>query len=143
EPATPLAFALGHSVSRNVASLGGQNRRHGRRSGRPRAGGAGDTMCRGRRGRDASRMPDRSSAFPPPRLKTGLRARSGRIWRVRQTRSMAVAPTTASSAAFRRSRNMAKRAVGAEEKLASGGERRKDESVKAIEARARVGAHEL
>ena len=28
------------------------------------------------------RLPDRSSAFPPQRLKTGLRARSGRIWRV-------------------------------------------------------------
>src|SRR5271166_6351157 len=47
---------------------------------RPRAGGAGDTMCPGRRSRDAGKTPDRSSEFPPQRSKTGLRARSGRIW---------------------------------------------------------------
>src|SRR5271166_3443493 len=53
----------------------------------PRAGGAGDTMCRVRRWQDAGKTPDRSSAFPPRRSKTGLRAQSGRIRRFRQSQS--------------------------------------------------------
>ena len=52
---------------------------------RPRAGGAGDTMCHARRCRDAGKRLDRSCAFPLQRSKTGFRARSGRIWRVRQS----------------------------------------------------------
>ena len=48
--------------------------------------------------RDARKRPDRSSAFPPQGSKTGLRVRSGRIWRVGQARSTAVTSTTADRA---------------------------------------------
>ena len=44
------------------------------------------------------KTPARSSAFPPRSSKTGLRVRSGRIWRSRQPRSTTVTSTTVSSA---------------------------------------------
>ena len=43
---------------------------------RPRADGVGDTMCHARRCRDASKRPDRSSAFPLQRSKNRVAQRS-------------------------------------------------------------------
>ena len=60
---------------------------------RRRVDGAGATMCRVRRCRDAKNRPDRLSAFRRQRSRTRLPTQSGRISQRRQTRSTAVTST--------------------------------------------------
>jgi DNA invertase Pin-like site-specific DNA recombinase len=71
---------------------------------RPRPDAVGDTMCHAPRCRDEGKRLDRSCAFPLQRSKAGLRAQSGRIWRVGRARSQIATSITASPAAMSRAR---------------------------------------